>query len=94
MVSMREFIRLHEAVKRERGELYIYFAGCRYGIKVARLITAFERSTGDKVEWPRAFGTKRPTDVINTMKIESIVYRVGDREETFTSLRDLMKRLL
>ena len=61
-----------------------------YDVSVGRLIQAVDKE-GNIVEWSRAFGTKRPDQVIESIRIESILvrYRSTGEEISFKSFREL-----
>ena len=83
-------MKLRKYVKSLGGEVDVFLAGCKYGIRIAQTVSAIEKTTGYRVPWHRAFGTKGVIDILNSMKIEKIVFRVDGEEKVYRSLRDLV----
>lgn len=94
MISRIEFIRLQEKVRSNHGRLFIFFINSDHGIEVSDRIFAFNKRTGERVEWPRAFGTMSALEIINNMRVEKIIYQVSGTEHTYKNLEELLSNIL
>jgi len=92
MVTFRDLERVLAWTKANNARVVITFRGYPYSVVIDKFIRASERG-GGFVEWYRAFGPRPPHIVLSSMKIEKIVVKAGDREETLENLRELLRRI-
>ncbi len=79
---------------RDKGiKVTIFFKGQRYGIVIHDLIFPIEKMSGRRVDWFKAFGLKRPEDVIRAFPIDYILYETKEKEEIIKSIKELEDKL-
>ncbi|ABL77760.1 hypothetical protein [Thermofilum pendens] len=65
-----------------------FFENSPYRIRIDKLIRAVDPS-GNIVPWTRAFGVKKPADVLATFHVKKIVVKKEGEEKELRSLEEL-----
>ncbi|MGB9728640.1 MAG: hypothetical protein ACP5GU_02765 [Thermoprotei archaeon] len=79
---------------RDKGiKVTIFFKGQRYGIVIHDIIFPIEKMSGRRVDWFKAFGLKRPEDVIHAFPVDYILYEAKGKEEIIKSIKELEDKL-
>ncbi len=84
---------LQKLIKAKGAKVTIFFKGQRYGIVISDSIFPIEKMTGRRIDWFKAFGLKKPEELINMFSIDYIIYERKDKEEMITSFKDLEDKL-
>ncbi|MEM4761766.1 MAG: hypothetical protein QW230_02185 [Thermofilum sp.] len=92
MVTTKELEKLLEWTRRKGARVEISFKETAYKLRVNTMYRAVDPS-GDVVPWTRAFGTKAPVDVLNSLSVKRILVNVRGKEEEYRSLNDLLRAI-
>ncbi|MEM3832687.1 MAG: hypothetical protein QW128_03685 [Thermoprotei archaeon] len=84
---------LQKLIKNKGIKVTIFFKGQRYGIVIHDLIFPIEKMSGRRVDWFKAFGLKRPEDIIHAFPIDYILYETKGKEEILRSIKELKDKL-
>ncbi|RLE66250.1 MAG: hypothetical protein DRJ38_02250 [Thermoprotei archaeon] len=93
MLTHSDILKLREWSERNNTKVVFKFKDYPYRLVIEKMIKSQDRD-GRTVEWTRAFGTKRPHQVIASLPIEEIViiYKNTGEEEK-VNLKQLLKKI-
>jgi len=91
MLTESDIIEIFRKLKSLRARAYFFFKDFKYILVMSGLIHACDKSL-QAVEWPKAFGSKTPNEVLNSLLIEKIEVYMRKRSEpqVFYSLKDFL----
>lgn len=86
-------IELQRLIKNKGVKVTIFFKGQRYGIIIHDTMFPIEKTTGRRIDWFKAFGLKKPEEIINTFPIDYIIYETKEKEEIINTIKELEDKL-
>lgn len=94
MLTESAIIEIFRKLKSLRARAYFFFKDFKYVLAMSGLIHACDKSF-QVMEWPRAFGSKTPNDVFNSLSVEKVEVYMRKRGEpkTFNSMKDFLEWL-
>lgn len=91
MLTESDVIEIFRKLRSLRARAYFFFKDFKYVLAMSGLIHACDKSF-HAIEWPRAFGSRTPREVLNSLSLEKIeVYmRKQIEPRIFFSMEDFL----
>jgi len=86
-------IELQKLIRSKGAKVTIFFKGQRYGIVISDSIFPVEKTSGRRIDWFKAFGLKKPEEIMNMFQVDYIIYERKEKEEIITNFKDLENKL-
>lgn len=86
-------VELQKLIRTKGAKVTLFFKGQRYGIVISDLIFPVEKTSGRRVDWFKAFGLKKPEEILSMFQIDYMIYERKGTEEIITNFKDLENKL-
>jgi|GEM_PF-571618 hypothetical protein len=84
---------LQKLIRSKSAKITIFFKGQRYGIVISDTIFPVEKTSGRRIDWFKAFGLKKPEELMSMFPIDYIIYERKGKEEIITNFKELEDKL-
>ena len=92
MLTFQDILRLRDFCKKNNSKLIFIFNNYPYRLIIDRYIHAAD-AEDVKISWASAFSSRRPEDVLNTLKLKKILLISKDKEKVIKSINELFRNI-
>ncbi|AKG39209.1 MAG: hypothetical protein ACP5II_05485 [Infirmifilum sp.] len=92
MLNVKQLEALLEWARAKNAVIDFFFRETNYRLRIDKMFRAVDQS-GNAVSWAKAFGTKKPWDILEAFTLDKIIIRLEGKEEVYPNVQALTRAI-